>query len=272
MLALIAAASAGNVELVSGQPQDQDFQDCLASPNCEENFKSFLGQSMSEQGFTMQHHAIADSALSNPGEGLVVGAALSTFPFGPPVENLSGKEENTSFSPVFPRLQVAWFGQRWSVGAFGLPPIPVSGASAWTAGLSGSVTRPLGDWTGGLEADFSYLVANAPVTASQEQIDDRDSLSNPDNLDPDVADASCGGDGCIDRFTLANFALRAGVSRELGRLTPYGKLGVTRVNERLAVEYDSTEWLLRVTQPSPISAAGSHSVSAGSWARAPLWR
>jgi hypothetical protein len=145
---------------------------------------------------------------------------------------------------------VAWFGEGWSVGAFGLPPIPVSGASAWTAGLSGSVTRPFGDWTGGLEADFSYLVAKAPVTASQEQIDDRDSLSNPDNLDPDVADTSCGDDGCIDRFSLANFALRAGASRELGRLTPYGKLGVTRVNERLAVEYDGTEWLLRVTQPS----------------------
>ncbi|MCP4806397.1 MAG: hypothetical protein GY884_13730 [Proteobacteria bacterium] len=205
---------------------------------------------MGEQGFAMQHHALLDSALVSPNAGLVVGASLATFPIGPPEENLSGKEENTAFSPVFPRLQVAYVGEDWSVGVAGLPLIPVSGASAWTVALSGSLTKPVGVFTAGLEADLSTLVAHAPITASAEQLDQRDQLDNPGNVDPSVADENCGADGCIDTFRMVNPSVRVGLSRDLGRFTPYGKVGVTYVNERLEVEYDGTSWHLQVPQAS----------------------
>lgn len=204
---------------------------------------------MAEQGFAMQHHALVDSALvSEP--GLHVGASLATFPFGPPESNLSGKQENTSFSPVFPRLQVAWVGEDWSVGVAGLPPIPVGGASAASVALSGTVTRPWRELTAGLEGDLTWVRARAPVTASPEQIEGASQLDNPDNVNSAVAEQACGADGCIDTFQMVSPAIRLAIAAPRDRWTPFGKLGLTYANQQLHVEYDDTTWHLQVPQPT----------------------
>jgi hypothetical protein len=249
MLWAVSAALAG-VELVSGQPQDESFQDCLTTPSCADNFQRFLGQSMAEQAFAMQNDSQLGSAATHGGQGVYLGAGLASFPFGPPEANLSGKEENTSFSPVFPRIQAAWVRQgeawRWGLGTWGLPPIPVGGAAAWTTGLEASLGRELpSGWRLGGELDLSVLVAHAPITASPEQLDDRDSFANPDNLDPEQAEA-CGEDGCIDTFSMLNPQLRLVASRDVGPLSLYGKAGFSWMHHTLDVEYDGTRWAMDV--------------------------
>jgi hypothetical protein len=218
---------------------------------------------MVEQGFAMQSNGLSNTPLSERRAGISVGGQVSTFPFSPPRENLSGKEENTSFSPVFPRLEVGYTtalterSQR-SLGLHLLPPLRVNGASALLVAVEAG--QSWGDGEGrrlGLEADLSYLRALAPITATEEQLSQRDEWSNPDNLDPEQFEAVCGSDvaegaaGCIDRFSFVNVGLRAGWSDAVGEsLFPYAKAGLNVVNERMFVKYDGTTWGLFALQPS----------------------
>ena len=258
MLALVVAvATSANAQttaqLVDGSP---DFTDCLGSESCESNFLAFLGGSMAEQGFAMQHDPIATSATVRRTGGFVAGGRLDTFPFGPPPTNLSGKEENTQFSPVLPRLVVGWVGDadgtRRGIGAFLLPPVPVGGASALVLGGDVSVARSVGDRMRiGVEADFTYVHATAPVAATESQLDSRDDFSNPDNLDPQTFADVCGDTDCLDTFRVANAAVHGVAAWDLGdRWGAYGKVGLTYVSERLHVAYDDTTWAVRGLQPS----------------------
>ena len=250
----------GAARLVSGTP---DFSNCIESGGaCQADFYRFLGNSMLEQGFTMQHHALLTSPLSNRRAGWVAGGDLATFPFAAPRENLSGKQENTSFSPVFPQLVGGhvFDGAADGQGAVGLsllPPVPVGGASALSVAVDAAYAWGPADGTRwGVEGGLSYVRATAPIVATKEQVANRDDFSNPDNLDPEQFDAVCGADvaagadGCLDTFSLVNLTLRGGWSPALGAWAPYAKAGITVVNELLFVKYDDTTWGVFALQPS----------------------
>ncbi len=245
----------GSAKLLDGTPADQSFVDCLESDGCRQSFLRFLSESMLEQGFTMQGLSMSLSPLAHDRDGFVIGGSLATFPFGDPATNLSGKEENTQFSPVFPRINAGIVTQtpdrRYALGGSFLPPIPVGGASALEIGVEGGVVLAgPGEPGVGVEAELTFVSANAPITATDEQLEDRDSFSNPDNLDPDRYEEVCGSEGCLDTFTMANLELRGGYGFVVGDLRPYARLGVTMVSERLYVMYDDTTWGLWSLQPA----------------------
>ena len=257
----------GSARLVDGSP---DFTECIeGGGTCQEDFFAFLSESMLAQGLTMQDHALTTSTLTHRRTGWTVGGSMGSFPFGPPPENLSGKEENTQFSPVFPRLTAGWMGGESAEGQGGAglsftPPIPVGGASALGLGLNGSFTRGAPtDVRLGLEADLSFVRAKAPITATKTQLGNRNDFANPNNLDPTQFDDACGDDveagaeGCLDTYTLLNFSVRAGQSWHTDAgLTPYVKVGATLVNEWLYVKYDDTTWGLTAIQPSLHAGSG----------------
>ena len=108
----------------------------------------------------------------------------------------------------------------------------------------------------GLEAEATIVNANAPITATEEQLADRDSYTNPDNLNPDTYDEVCGAQGCIDTFTMANLELRAGYGWVVGDFRPYARAGVTLVNEWLHVMYDDTTWGIFAAQPALHAGSG----------------
>ena len=217
---------------------------------------------MMEQGFTMQDSGVVTSTLVNHRDGWFVGGMLHTFPFGPPPKNLAGKEENTQFSPVLPKLFAGkgWTSgdRRWSLAGSLLPPVPVGGAAALIAGVEASTARPLGDALWGIEADFTFVRATAPVTASEEQISDAESKGYEDNVKTETVAKNCDADkGCIDVFGISNLSLRTGLSWELGDVwIPYAKVGLTVVSERLAVDYDQTSWSIFAIQPTLHTGTG----------------
>jgi len=256
----------GSARLVSGSP---DFTDCIeGGGDCQTDFFNFLTESMVEQGFTMQDHAVASSPLTHRRKGWHVGGSLATFPFGPPPENLSGKEENTQFSPVFPRLLGGYMtgdgGKQKAIGFSFTPPVPVKGASALGLGVNGALSKGGKEATRqGIEADISFVRAKAPIAATEDQVENRDNFSNPDNLDPEQFDAVCGEDvangagGCLDTFTLLNVSVRAVQSWHVGNgFTPYVKAGVTFVDEWLYIKYDDTTWGVFAIQPSVHAGSG----------------
>lgn len=255
---LALAAPLGTVRLVEGSPE---FTGCLEDDACAEQFHRFLTWSLLSQGFTFQGTPAETAAPLRADAGFPVGARIDTFPFGPPPENLSGKEENTQFSPVLPRL----FGGFLSQGArpFGLelsllPPIPVGGASALVVGLDGSIAWQLGATRLGGSLDLTYARARAPIVASKEQLEDRDSFSNPDNLDPETYEAVCGDSelGCLDTFQQLTAGLHGLASWELGRVRPYARAGLTLVDTSLYVMYDDTTWALLALQPGAGAGVG----------------
>lgn len=271
MLALVVALNAvahaeappegfGSARLVSGSP---DFRGCITGGGtCQQSFFRFLSHSMLEQGFAMQHHGLLASPLNNRREGFAVGGDLATFPFAPPRENLSGKQENTQFSPVFPQASVAWLSPgtargQGGVGLSVLPPVPVGGASALSLAVDGGWAWGAADGTRwSVEGTLSYVRATAPIVATEDQVADRDSFTNPDNLDPERFAEVCGEDvdagagGCLDTYVLLNTGLRAGWSPRFGTWAPYSKVGLTLVTNRLDVKYDGTSWGLVAVQPS----------------------
>ncbi|MDP6931839.1 MAG: hypothetical protein QGG40_02940 [Myxococcota bacterium] len=221
-------------------------------------FYRFLTGSMAEQGFTFEGDSLAISAVTSSATGLVVGGRLDSFPLTPPRSNLSGKEENTEFSPVLPRIQGGWLvgdpeGMRWSVGGSFLPPVRVQGAAALVLGAHSSCSRPRkSGGRHGYEVDGTFARALAPVTASEEQFEDRDSFGNPDNLDVDTYDSVCGSDeeGCVDTFQVAQLALRYVRVWNVGPLRPYAKVGLSTWNEQLEVMYDGTTWVFTSLHPT----------------------
>lgn len=263
-IALAGSAAAqdngfGSARLVAGTPE---FESCLDSAGCQDNFYRFLTESMVEQGFAMQNHSQSTSALVNRHSGVHVGGSFGTFPFEGEAVNLSGKTENTSYSPVFPRIAAGWLGDRGdrrvAVGGFFTPPVPVGGAQALQLGAEGGVALHRADESGfGVEGDLTFLRATAPIVASEEQFENRDDFNNPDNLDPDTYEEICGDEGCLDTFTMFNAGVRAGYSWWLDSgLVPYAKVGVAVVNERLDVEYDATSWAIFAIQPSVHGGVG----------------
>ena len=251
----------GSAQLVDGRP---DFAGCIeGGGDCQRDFYRFLSASMIEQGFAMMANGLSAGPLVETAPGWTVGGQLSTFPFAPPRENLSGKQENTSFSPVFPRIELMWTeaaaqGRQRSLGGHLLPPVPVNGASALLVGLEGGVAWPgPGRQRRGVDATLSALRAKAPIVATTDQLADRESWSNPDNLDPDQFQAACGEDvakgaaGCIDRFSDLTLGVHGGVAWALPHgLSPQLKLGLNVVYQQLYVKYDDTTWGLFALQPS----------------------
>ena len=127
----------GGVRLAEGTV---DFEGCLASPDCASEFYRFLGQGTLEQGFAMEGASVATSAVVNRHTGWIAGGLLHTFPFAGPRENLAGKEENTQFSPVFPKIlggkRFDRDGTHYAWGVTLLPPfpstVPQPSTSVWT--------------------------------------------------------------------------------------------------------------------------------------------
>lgn len=269
MLTLIAllpvslAGDFGQVSLSKGAPE---FTSCIASDKdtegtCAWKFYHFLGDSMTSQGLTFSGpNAQLSSALQDQA-GWVVGARLDTFPFGPPPENLSGKAENTQFSPVLPRL---FAGRIWqgahpaSIGLSVLPPVAVGGASALVLGLEGGLSWQLGATRLGAGLDLGFTSANAPITASQDQFDDRESFDNPDNLDPDTYESVCGASeyGCLDTYRQLSVGLSALGAWSVGPIRPYARVDLRFLSSSLYVMYDDTTWTLMALQPGVGAGAG----------------
>ncbi len=252
-----AAQAQAQARLIEGEPE---FAGCLGSTSCVNSFYQFLGHAMSEQGFTFQQVPLLTSSLHVRGQGASAGAMVDTFPLTPPRANLSGKEENTEYSPVIARLTGGWLGEgprdtHIGAGAFFFwTPIDVGGATALLAGADLSVSRDLTErLRGGVELDFTFGRATAPIVASPEQYENRDDFANPDNILPETYEEIClpQPNGCIDTYTLANTGLRAGVGYQLvPGLDVSARVGVTWVHERLFVDYDQTLWGLNGLQPN----------------------
>ena len=71
----------GSARLLTGQPNDQGFIDCLNTEGCSENFLRFLTESMMEQGLTMQGLSLGLSPLAHDRDGFVLGGAIATSVF-----------------------------------------------------------------------------------------------------------------------------------------------------------------------------------------------
>ena len=228
---------------------------CTASDSCP-RFYGFLSHSMVEQGFTLEHVDSGAAIYHLPEPGLRLGGALTTFPFAGPRENLSGKEENTAFSPVLPRLQVggSQVSDDWVTAAdlAFTPPVPVGGASALVGSLTLGVARTVRDGVRlGGELAFTGVSVRAPIVATEEQFEEREDWENPDNLDPETYEAVCGSqpNGCVDRFSLANSAVRVGFAVDLpAQLVVTTRLGLGYLREQLWVQYDDTTWVLQGLQ------------------------
>ena len=258
MLSLLAsvALAQDTAVLLDGSPEFEEGcledDDAGEAGSCRDRFYRFLSQSMAEQGFTFQRHALMGSPVVNHDEGFHVGATLDTFPLSPPRSNLAGKEENTEFSPVLPRVEAAWLGAvgsaRGGVGLSFLPPVPVNGASALIAGLDAGLAVGEGPLRAGLDAAFSFARARAPITATEEQYESGDFTNN---LKAETYEAVCvPAGGCTDTFTVLDTTLQLGVSyRVASWLTPWLRVGGALVQERLYVMYDDTLWGLSGFQP-----------------------
>ncbi len=84
-------------------------------------------------------------------------------------------------------------------------------------------------------------------------VENRDEFGNPDNILPETYEEVClpQPNGCIDIFTMANTALRAGIGyRIVPDLDLSLRAGITWVHERLYVDYDQTLWGLNGLQPN----------------------
>jgi hypothetical protein len=215
---------------------------------------------MMEQGFVIQSHNVMGTTLVHDQKGWFSGISLSSFPLIPPQKNLSGKEENTSFSPVFPRIHLGYVQDESSCGLSILPPIPVNGAQALF--LSLDYDRKLyedEEIVRSLSFDVSVAHVRAPITASEEQFSERESFENPSNLDPDIYLDRCA-EGCIDQFSLSHFSTRMGQSwRNKKRVRPFVQGGVTIISQWLYVMYDDTFWNIISLQPT-VHAGGSFAV------------
>lgn len=253
---LLGLAHAGTFQatLVKGAPE---FNSCLESENCSSNFYQFLTHSMMEQGMSMQSHTVLSTPLLyHADDGFFAGAGVNTFPFSAPQENLSGKPENTSFSPVFPSIELAKVTADKSYSLKFLPPVPVQGASAFL--LSGTVSRlwDSGDnWKRTLDTELGLIRANAPITASDEQIENKDDYG--DNIQDETLEENCGDDGCIDTYYHASLEFRVGQSWQLSDIfQPYVQLGGNFIYENLFVQYDQTGWAFWSVQPMLRSGVG----------------
>jgi len=268
-----SAFAQGQADRVGGEPE---FSNCVDNADCYGTFLSFLSSSMSEQGFSMaQHGTLINAGL--PANGVLIGGQLDTFPLNPPRSNLAGKEENTSFSPVLPKIPI---GARTDVGEarlagglFFTPPFKVQGASALVLGGEASMAWVAGDKLHvGPEVSFTFVEANAPIAATPDQ-----AASSPGNVKPETYAAVCEPkpNGCIDTFTLMEGSARAAFTWDVGQgFHPFGKVGVGWTHQRLHIEYDDTTWRLRGVQPhvqAGIAARHQRLEGAISTAMAPRW-
>jgi hypothetical protein len=219
-----------------------------------QEFFAFLGNGIAEQSFTLRHQSTQGSAAMYGPTGLQLGGGLDTFPFSKPQKNLVGKEENTQFSPVMPRLMVAWTERRgrvgWGIGMSLTPPVPVQGASALVAGLSGSTGLDLGErWRVGAELDVTVGRAGAPVAASTDQ---KESGELEANTDAARYDAVCAPQeyGCVDVLSLREGGLRlVGTWKASEVVQPYVKLGAETISNDFFVQVDVSTWRLQGVLP-----------------------
>ena len=244
----IAHAKFGQTTLSAGSP---DFKDCLDNSNCIDDFYRFLTHSMLEQGFAIEGRSLLANPALTKQENFVFGTSITTFPFSPPQKNLSGKEENTSFSPVFPRFHGHYIqdDKKNSYGIGILPPIPIKGASVLFTSLH-YVRLISPQNTFQIDGSFAHILA--PITASEEQFEDKENFSNPDNLNDSLYQERCASqeNGCIDQYNIVHTSgswLHTWTTTKT--IQPYTQLGVTALYERLYVMYDDTTWEIFSLQP-----------------------
>jgi hypothetical protein len=241
-----AFANFGQTTLSSGEPE---FADCIDNDNCKTNFYQFLTHSMLEQGFTIESRSLLSNPALTKQDGFLLGTSISTFPFSPPQKNLSGKEENTSFSPVFPRFHLHnKKTERTSYGFSVLPPIPIQGASALFTSFHYNYLFTTNNT---INIDGSLAHIKAPITASEDQFENKDSFDDPNNLNDDTYQERCGQDGgCLDQYNILHFSSKWTHSWDFDKAyKPYSQIGLTFLYQRLYVMYDDTTWNIISLQP-----------------------
>lgn len=250
ILSLLFSSSAhaviGGASLINGKPS---FDACIENDgSCAQNFFQFLSHSILEQSISMQSNFVSASPLSSQ-SGLFFGGHLSTFPFSSPQENLSGKEENTDFIPVFPKVHFGIHDDIYSVGLSFTPPVSVNGASALLVGTR--VGKKISEHRS-LEAEFAVLKARAPIAATDEQFEEKDSFANPDNLDSELFEDRCASqeNGCIDTLKMKQVSIRSlQVWNPFVAVKPYLQVSLQVITHQLYIMYDDTTWRIWALQP-----------------------
>jgi hypothetical protein len=241
-----AHAVIGDASLIEGKPS---FDDCIENDgSCAQNFYQFLSHSILEQSISMQSNFISASPLSSQ-SGLFFGGHLSTFPFSSPQENLSGKEENTDFIPVFPKIHFGFHDESYSLGLSFTPPVSVNGASALLVGTR--IGRKISE-DRSLEAEFAVLKARAPIAATDEQFEEKDSFDNPDNLESERFEERCASqeNGCIDTLKMKQISIRSlQIWDPIEAVKPYLQVSLQFTTHQLYIMYDDTTWRVWALQP-----------------------
>lgn len=243
----VVFAAIGSASLIDGQP---DFEDCIQNQgSCADGFFGFLSHSILEQGFAMQSNQLSASPFL-AGRGYFAGVQLSTFPFSPPPENLSGKEENTDFIPVFPKLQFGHRGEKIAAALELTPPVPVKGASALFLGGHVGIRRTVNR---SIEVDLGFLRAAAPIAATDEQFEKKEGFNNPENLNNSQFQSRCASreNGCVDTLWMSQISTGYRFRQPVGQKTSlYLQAGLQLSTYRLYVMYDDTTWGVWALQPT----------------------
>lgn len=252
-------ASALEFELLDAGLIDENFAAQVRNEEgAARSFIQLTAFGMAEQSFTLQHGSSPSSVFSGEQSGTRVGLQLVTFPFVAQ-ENLLGKEENTGFSPVLPRLTVGMQRTQgdWllSVGGSAVPPISVQGGGAFVVGSDVAVARQLaGGLRVGLELEASVGQAVAPVTVPKAAYEEALATGSDDfaNVDAERYNEVCAPQtyGCLDTLTFKHGSARLVVSKSLGtRWTPYLGAGIQGTSERFDVQVDLSSYRLSGIMP-----------------------
>jgi len=202
------------------------------------------------QGFGFQHDAQATSVVVSRGKGWVIGLQLSTMPFTEERADPTGKAIHSQYSPVIPRIVVGKkieIGKIWHLGfgINGLPYLPMGGeANAGLLGADISSALVVGPARIGVEGDFTWSRATAPILAAEDHAD-------AGLVDPKVWSTECGEFGCRDQFDTLSGGVKAGASFAVGLgFAPYLKVGVTAIHHTLVIDYDDSTWAISGAQLS----------------------
>lgn len=238
--ATAAVASAQEpARLISGDPA---LNECVGDPQCADEITRLMSHELLYQAFAFQHDPQATSVVVSRGKGWVVGVQLSTMPFTKERSDPTGKAVHSQYSPVLPRVV---FGKKFEIGKIwhvgfginGLPYIPIGGeANAGLIGADLSTALVVGPARLGLEGDFTWSRATAPMLAAEDH-------SDSGFIDAKSLEENCGEFGCRDEFDTMSGGVKAGASFAVGLgFAPYVKVGITGLHHTLVIDYDESKW------------------------------